>query len=113
PACWASSELSRWYQRLQDRSLLPKFIRGCYQRSPVLTTLLFAVVTLAYLILSNGTSLAAIILSQVHVWLATIAFAIASFAALGQVRASRRVGAGVARGAVHVQAAKVPAGRRV
>jgi hypothetical protein len=70
---------------------LQKFIRRFYQRTPSLTTLLFAVVTLAYLILSNGTSLASIVLSQVHVWLATIAFVIAFFAAIGQMRASRRI----------------------
>ncbi|HEY1387830.1 MAG TPA: hypothetical protein VGF38_04735 [Ktedonobacterales bacterium] len=71
---------------------LQKIIRRFYQRTPALTTLLFAVITLTYLILSNGTSLAGIILSQVHVWLATIAFLIAFFAAVGQVRASRRIG---------------------
>lgn len=70
---------------------LQKVIRHLYRRTPAATTLLFAVVTLAYLILSNGTSLAGIILGQVHVWLATIAFAIAFFAAVGQVRASRRI----------------------
>jgi hypothetical protein len=71
---------------------LQKAIRGFYQRTPALTSLLFAVVTLAYLILSNGTSLAAIVLGQVHVWLATIAFVIAFYAAVAQVRASRRIG---------------------
>ena len=70
---------------------LQKFIRGFYQRSPAATTILFAVVTLAYLILSNGTSLASIILDQVHIWLATIAFIIAFFAAFGAARASRRL----------------------
>lgn len=71
---------------------LQKAIRSFYQRTPALTTLLFAVVTLAYLILSNGTSLAGIVLSQVHIWLATIAFVIAFYAAVAQVRASRRIG---------------------
>ena len=69
-----------------------RFIRHFYRRAPALTTLLFAVVTMAYLILSNGTSISAIILGQVHVWLAVIAFAIAFYAAVSQVRAGSRLG---------------------
>jgi hypothetical protein len=70
---------------------LQKVIRRFYQRTPAASTLLFGMVTLSYLVLSNGTSLASIILSQVHVWLATIAFVIACYAAISQVRASRRI----------------------
>jgi hypothetical protein len=70
---------------------LQRFIRHFYQRTPAFTSLLFVAVTLAYLILSNGTNLSSIILSQVHVWLALIAFIIVLYAAIGQVRAGRRL----------------------
>lgn len=70
---------------------LQRFIRHFYRRTPAFTSLLFVAVTLAYLILSNGTNLSSIILSQVHVWLALIAFLIALYAATSQVRAGRRL----------------------
>jgi hypothetical protein len=70
---------------------LQRFIRHFYRRTPAFTSLLFVAVTLAYLILSNGTNLSTIILSQVHVWLALIAFLIVLYAAISQVRAGRRL----------------------
>jgi hypothetical protein len=70
---------------------LQRLIRHFYRWSPAVATLLFVVVTLAYLILSNGTNLSAIILSQVHVWLALIAFVIALYATISQVRAGGRL----------------------
>ncbi len=70
---------------------LQRFIRHFYRRMPAFTSLLFVAVTLAYLILSNGTNLSTIILSQVHVWLALIAFLIVLYAAVSQVRAGRRL----------------------
>lgn len=70
---------------------LQRFIRHFYRRTPAFTSLLFVAVTLAYLILSDGTNLSTIILSQVHVWLALIAFLIVLFATIGQVRAGRRL----------------------
>jgi hypothetical protein len=70
---------------------LQRFIRQFYRRTPAVTSLLFVAVTLAYLILSNGTNLSTIILSQVHVWLALVAFLILLYAAISQVRASGRL----------------------
>jgi hypothetical protein len=70
---------------------LQRFIRHFYRRAPAAATLLFAAVTLTYLILSNGTNLSSIVLSQVHIWLAVIAFLIATYAAIVQVRAGGRL----------------------
>ncbi|HEV2237595.1 MAG TPA: hypothetical protein VGR57_13105 [Ktedonobacterales bacterium] len=70
---------------------LQRFIRHFYRRTPAFTSLLFVAVTLAYLILSNGSNLSTLILSQVHVWLALIAFLIALYATISQVRAGRRL----------------------
>jgi hypothetical protein len=68
-----------------------RFIRHFYRRSPAFVSLLFVAVTLAYLILSNGTNLSTIILTQAHVWLALIAFLVVLYAAISQVRAGQRL----------------------
>jgi hypothetical protein len=67
------------------------FIRRFYRRSPALVSLLFVGITLAYLILSNGTNLSTIILTQAHVWLALIAFLVVLYAAISQMRAGQRL----------------------
>jgi hypothetical protein len=55
---------------------LQKVVRRFYQRAPAAASLVLAALTLAYLILSNGTNVSSIVLSQIDVWLALVSFAI-------------------------------------
>ncbi len=68
-----------------------QWMRHSYDRNPALVTLLVALVVIAYLILSNGTNITAIILSDVDVWLALVAFAIALVAGIGIARYRRLI----------------------
>lgn len=71
---------------------LSRYIRRFYGRSPAAATMLFALLTVAYLILSNGGgNISSIVLSQVDVWLSLIAFAIALYSGAVVVRARRRM----------------------
>ena len=71
---------------------LSRYIRRFYSRSPAAATMLFALLTVAYLILSNGGgNISTIVLSQVDVWLSLIAFAIALYSGAVVTRARRRV----------------------
>jgi hypothetical protein len=68
-----------------------QWMRHSYDRNPALVTLLVALVVIAYLVLSNGTNITAIILSDVDVWLALVAFAIALVAGIGIARYRRMI----------------------
>ncbi|HEX6796996.1 MAG TPA: hypothetical protein VF116_04680 [Ktedonobacterales bacterium] len=71
---------------------LSRYIRRFYSRSPAAATMLFALLTVAYLILSNGGgNISTIVLSQVDVWLSLIAFAIALYSGAVVARARRRM----------------------
>lgn len=70
---------------------LQRFIRRFYRRAPAVASLLVAVLALAYLVLSNGTSISAVFLEQIDIWLGLIAFAIVLYNGIQLVRASRRV----------------------
>jgi hypothetical protein len=70
---------------------LQRFVRRFYQRSPAFATLFFALLAIVFVILSNGTSISAIILTQVDYWLALIAFAITLYASVNLTRHSRRL----------------------
>lgn len=82
---------------------LQRAIRRFFRRSPAIASLLFAAVTIFYLILSNGANISSLVLQQVDIWLALLAFAIVFYCGVSLVRIRRRLrGAGLAR----------PAGRR-
>jgi hypothetical protein len=66
-------------------------VRRSYQRNPALVTLLVAFLTLFYLVLSNGTNITAIVLADIDVWLALVAFAIILFAGIGIARFRRMI----------------------
>ncbi len=71
---------------------LSRYIRRFYGRSPAAASMLFALLTVAYLVLSNGGgNISTIVLSQVDVWLSLIAFAIALYAGAVVARARRRM----------------------
>jgi hypothetical protein len=70
---------------------LQRFVRRFYQRSPAFATLFFALLAILFIILSNGTSITAIILSQIDYWLALVAFAITLYASVNLTRHSRRL----------------------
>jgi hypothetical protein len=65
---------------------LQRFVRRFYRRSPAGASLLFAVATLAYLILGNGANISSIILSQVDIWLSLVAFGIVLYASITLLR---------------------------
>lgn len=71
---------------------LSRYIRRFYGRSPAAASLLFALLTIAYLILSNGGgNISSVVMAQVDVWLSLIAFAIALYSGAVVVRARRRM----------------------
>ena len=70
---------------------LQRSIRQSYQRNPALVTLLVALLTLVYLVLANGTSITAIFLTDIDVWLALIGFAIVFYAGIGIARYRRMI----------------------
>ncbi|MEO7003459.1 MAG: hypothetical protein ABI068_16655 [Ktedonobacterales bacterium] len=79
---------------------LQRFIRRFYGRSPTAATLLLAFLTIFYFLLSNGTSIASVMLQQIDVWLAIVAFAIAFYASLRLARMGRLMRRGAAKVAV-------------
>lgn len=70
---------------------LQRAIRRFFGRSPALASLLFAAVTIFYLILSNGANISGLALQQVDIWLSLIAFAIVIYCGVSLVRISRRL----------------------
>ena len=80
---------------------LQRAIRRFFRRSPALASLLFAAVTVFYLIISNGANISSLVLQQVDVWLSLLAFAIVAYCGVTLVRIGQRLrgmgGAGLAR----------------
>jgi hypothetical protein len=70
---------------------LQRFVRRFYQRSPAFATLFFALLAVIFVILSNGTTITSIILSQIDYWLALVAFGITLYASINLTRHSRRL----------------------
>ena len=70
---------------------LQRFVRRFYQRSPAFATLFFALLAIVFVILSNGTTITSIILSQIDYWLALVAFGITLYASINLTRHSRRL----------------------
>jgi hypothetical protein len=70
---------------------IQRYVRNFYQRSPAFATLVFALLAIVFIILSNGTSITAIILSQIDYWLALVAFAITLYASINLTRHSRKL----------------------
>jgi hypothetical protein len=70
---------------------LQRSIRQSYRSNPALVTLLVALLTLVYLVLSNGTSITAIFLADIDVWLAFVGFAIVFYAGIGIARYRRLI----------------------
>ncbi|HEY7343552.1 MAG TPA: hypothetical protein VH591_21970 [Ktedonobacterales bacterium] len=80
---------------------LQRGIRRFFRRSPALASLLFAAVTVFYLIISNGANISSLVLQQVDVWLSLLSFAIVAYCGVTLVRIGQRLrgmgGAGLAR----------------
>jgi hypothetical protein len=70
---------------------LQRFVRRFYQRSPAFATLFFALLAIVFLILSTGTSISAIIVTQIDYWLALVAFGFTLYASINLTRHSRRL----------------------
>jgi hypothetical protein len=86
---------------------LQRGIRRFFRRSPASASLLFAAVTVFYLILSNGANISGLVLQQVDIWLSLLAFAIVLYCGVSLVRHGRRM-----RSAGFLRPAARPAGRR-
>ncbi len=77
---------------------LQRGIRRFFRRSPAVASLLFAAVTIFYLIISNGANISTLVLQQVDVWLSLLAFAIVLYCGVSLVRNGQRLrAAGFAR----------------
>lgn len=76
---------------------LQRIIRRFYGRSPTAATLLLAFLTIFYFLLSNGASIASVMLPYIDVWLAIVAFAVAFYAALRLARMSSLMRRGAAK----------------
>lgn len=71
---------------------LSRFIRRFYSRSPAAASMLFALLTVAYLIVADSsTNISSIALSQVDLWLSLVAFGVALYAGIVIARARRRM----------------------
>lgn len=70
---------------------LQRFIRRFYRRSPAVASLLVALLILVYFILSNGTSISAVFLEQLDIWLGLISFGIVLYSGFQLIRASQRL----------------------
>ena len=73
---------------------LQRGIRRFFRRSPAVASLLFAAVTIFYLIISNGANISSLVLQQVDVWLSLLAFAIVVYCGVTLVRNGQRLRAG-------------------
>jgi hypothetical protein len=76
---------------------LQRGIRRFFRRSPAIASLLFAGVTIFYLIISNGANISSLMLAQVDVWLSLLAFAIVLFCGTSLLRIGQRLRAGARR----------------
>lgn len=70
---------------------LQRAVRRFFRRSPAIASLLFAAVTVFYLILSNGANISGLILQQVDIWLLMLAFAIVLYCGVSLVRIGARL----------------------
>lgn len=69
---------------------LQRSVRHFYRRNPALVSLIIGVVVIAYIFITNGaTSISGIILSDIDIWLALIAFAIALYSGIALARLGR------------------------
>lgn len=73
---------------------LQKFVRRFYRRTPAVASLIVGLVVVIYIFLSNGTSIPSIVLAQIDIWLALVAFAIALYGGIAMVRLGQRMGRG-------------------
>ncbi|MGE5333295.1 MAG: hypothetical protein ACM3N4_01220 [Nitrososphaerota archaeon] len=80
---------------------LQRAIRRFFRRSPAIASLLFAGVTIFYLIISNGANISSLMLEQVDVWLSLLAFAIVLYCGASLMRTVQRLRASSARAAVN------------
>ncbi|HEX6540910.1 MAG TPA: hypothetical protein VF040_04085 [Ktedonobacterales bacterium] len=70
---------------------LQRGIRRFFRRSPAIASLLFAAVTVFYLILSNGANISSLVLQQVDIWLSLLAFAIVLYCGISLLRIGTRL----------------------
>jgi hypothetical protein len=70
---------------------LQRFVRRFYQRSPAFATLFFALLAIVFVALSTGTTISAIILTQIDYWLALVAFGFTLYASVNLTRHSRKL----------------------
>jgi hypothetical protein len=70
---------------------LQRGVRRFFRRSPAVASLLFAAVTVFYLILSNGANISGLVLQQVDIWLLLLAFAIVLYCGVSLVRIGARL----------------------
>jgi hypothetical protein len=70
---------------------LQRVIRRFHRRYPAVASLLVGALVIAYIFLTNGTSLSGIVLSKLDVWLALVAFSVVVFAAVQLTRIAQHL----------------------
>ncbi|MBF6590225.1 MAG: hypothetical protein IVW57_06785 [Ktedonobacterales bacterium] len=70
---------------------LQRSVRQFYRRNPALVSAIVGVVAIAYLVLTNGINISSILLSDVDIWLALIAFVLVLYSAIKMVRLGTRL----------------------
>jgi hypothetical protein len=73
---------------------LSRRLRQSYRQNPALVSALVAVVTIVYLFLVNGANIPSILLQDIDVWLALIAFVIVLYSAINMIGFSIRMARG-------------------
>jgi hypothetical protein len=71
---------------------LERYMRRLYRRNPAVASLLLAFLVVIYLVLSINANIALIVLKEVDIWLALIAFAFALYSGIRLVRIAQRAG---------------------
>lgn len=70
---------------------LERYVRRLHRRSPAVSTLLLALVVIIYLVAYNSANISTLVLGQIDIWLALVAFAIVLYAAINLLRQSIRL----------------------
>jgi hypothetical protein len=70
---------------------LERYVRRLHRVNPAVSTLLLAVLVVAYLVAYNAANISTLVLRQIDIWLAVAAFAITLYAAIRALQESARL----------------------
>jgi hypothetical protein len=70
---------------------LERYVRRLHRRNPAVSTLLLTLLVVAYLVATNAATISSLILGQIDLWLAVIAFIIVLYASIRLTQESLRL----------------------